>query len=401
MAADNETPPKKRPWRNRRRNGRGVPHNQGSENASAAQPPHNSLKPVPPKDESAVRRPYAALDLGTNNCRLLVAHPLGRGFRVIDAFSRIVRLGDGISRTGSISDAAMDRAVDALKVCRDKLNNRNVGRRRLIATEACRIAENGEEFIDRVRNEAGLELEIIDQETEARLSVSGSASLIDRDADGVVVFDIGGGSTELSWLDLSKSRRRSPLSAHKRIVDWTSLPLGVVRLADEFGGVEVTEETYEAMVQATLNEIQGFKGGLMARDAMDAGRSIHLLGTSGTVTTLAGVKLGLKRYDRRKVDGVWIDRQSMQDMAKKVLGWTYEQRRENGCIGPDRADLVLPGCAILEAICRSWPCERLRVADRGLREGILTTMMAEDGVWRNAGRGRRRNRLPHVKSGAH
>ncbi|MEM6666529.1 MAG: Ppx/GppA phosphatase family protein [Pseudomonadota bacterium] len=336
--------------------------------------------------------PYAALDLGTNNCRLLIAKPLPRGFRVIDAFSRIVRLGEGMSRTGAISDAAMDRAISALRVCRDKLETRHVGRARLIATEACRIASNGEEFLERVRDATGLDLEIVDRETEARLAVSGSASLVDREADGAMIFDIGGGSTELIWLDQTKSSRKSPLTAHRRIGGWTSVPLGVVKLSEMFGGERVTPEIFEAMVAETLKYLDDFGGGHAAKASMDDGGNIHLLGTSGTVTTLAGVYLDLPRYDRRRVDGVWLQRADMMDVTQRLLNLTHEERQLNGCIGTERADLVLPGCAILEAICRSWPCERLRVADRGLREGILTTLMAEDGVWLRHRRRPRRNR---------
>ena len=347
-------------------------------------------------------RPYAALDLGTNNCRLLIAQPMQRSFRVIDAFSRIVRLGEGVSQTGALSQEAMDRAVGALKVCRDKIAHRNVGRARMIATEACRIAENCREFLDRVKDEAGLELEIVDGETEARLAVSGSASLIDRNADGVVVFDIGGGSTELVWLDLSRQKGRSPLSAHKRIAGWTSMPLGVVKLAESHGGVDVTPEVFEAMVAETTAHLKGFAAGNQAAEAIGSGANVHLLGTSGTVTTLAGVLIGLARYDRRRVDGVWLARDDMRRITTEMVGWSYDRRRSNGCIGPERADLVLPGCAILEAILRMWPCERLRVADRGLREGILTTLMAEDGVWRQGNhrakrrRRRGRNRKPQT-----
>lgn len=322
---------------------------------------------------------FAALDLGTNNCRLLVAVPGRPGqFRVIDAFSRIVRLGEGLSASGRLGEAAMDRAVEALKVCADKLGNRAVRRARLIATEACRAAENGAEFLGRVEAETGLVLEIIDRETEARLAVSGCGSLVERDTDGVVLFDIGGGSSEIALIDLS--RQRTPrLASH--IVSWTSLPVGVVSLAERFGGRDVTRESFRAMVDDVAAHLLRFEGrGRL--DHMVAGSRFHLLGTSGTVTTLAGVHLGLERYDRRRVDGLWMDRGSVDGMVERLLGWDFHARVANPCIGADRADLVLAGCAILEAIREVWPSERLRVADRGLREGILSELMAEEGVWR-------------------
>ena len=322
---------------------------------------------------------FAALDLGTNNCRLLMAVPGRPGqFRVIDAFSRIVRLGEGLSTTGRLGDAAMDRAVGALKICADKLGGRDVVRARLIATEACRAAENGAEFLARVEAETGLDLEIIDRRTEARLAVSGCGSLVERDTDGVVLFDIGGGSSEIALIDLSK-HRTPRLASH--IVSWTSLPLGVVSLAERFGGKSVTPEVFDAMVAYVHEHLAGFAG----RNRLDHVRTtprFHLLGTSGTVTTLAGIHLDLERYDRRRVDGLWLTSHEVDLMMNRLRSWDFDARVSNPCIGADRADLVLAGCAILQAIREVWPSERLRVADRGLREGILTELMADDGVWR-------------------
>ena len=331
---------------------------------------------------------FAALDLGTNNCRLLVAIPTRYGqFRVIDAFSRIVRLGEGLTASGRLADAAMDRAVEALKVCGDKLRSRNVRHARLIATEACRAAANGAEFLARVEREAGLKLEIIDRQTEARLAVSGCGSLVERETQGVVLFDIGGGSSEIALIDLSRGRRSQRLANH--IVSWTSLPVGVVSLAERFGGRVVTPQSFSAMVDDVAEKLRSFEG----RDRLDHVREspgFHLLGTSGTVTTLAGVHLDLPRYDRRRVDGLWMDRASVDSMIERLLGWDFEDRVANPCIGADRADLVLAGCAILEAIRAVWPSQRLRVADRGLREGILSELMADAGVWRDMRWGRAR-----------
>ena len=348
---------------------------------AAQPPPSGSRQPYAPAHELPV---FAALDLGTNNCRLLVAVPTRYGqFRVIDAFSRIVRLGEGLSASGRLGDAAMDRAVEALKICGDKLRHRKIRRARLIATEACRSAANGREFLARVRNEAGLDLEIIDRQTEARLAVSGCGSLIERDTQGVVLFDIGGGSSEIALIDLS-GRRSQRLANH--IVSWTSLPVGVVSLAERFGGRTVTREIFAAMVDDVATYLTAFEGRHRLAHVV-AGSKFHLLGTSGTVTTLAGVHLDLERYDRRRVDGLWMDRDSVDAMIERLIGWDFQQRLANPCIGADRADLVLAGCAILEAIRAVWPSERLRVADRGLREGILSELMADEGAWRNNWRG--------------
>lgn len=340
--------------------------------ARAAAGADNSLPPV-----------YAALDLGTNNCRLLVAIPTKPGqFKVVDAFSRIVRLGEGLSRSGSLASSAMDRALGALEICSQKLSARRIAGARLIATEACRAAANGSEFLERVRRETGLDLKIVSRETEARLAVSGCGSLVDRSARGAVLFDIGGGSSEIALLDLREGHSRR-LSNH--IVAWTSLPVGVVSLAELYGGRHVSADLFQAMIDHVLEKIDAFP----ERDALDdlVGKpGFHLLGTSGTVTTLAGVQLGLERYDRRQVDGLWLTSADVDVLVKRIAGWSFEERIANPCIGSERADLVLAGCAILEAIRRVWPARSLRVADRGLREGLLTEMMVADGVWRRAPR---------------
>ncbi|WP_245450771.1 Ppx/GppA phosphatase family protein [Borborobacter arsenicus] len=348
--------------------------------AEVARPASPSPSPgAPRRADTGILPAFAALDLGTNNCRLLVAVPGRPGqFRVIDAFSRIVRLGEGLSSSGRLGQPAMDRAVEALKICSEKLRSRSISRARLIATEACRSAENGAEFLDRVETEAGLKLEIIDRQTEARLAVSGCGSLIERGTDGVVLFDIGGGSSEIALIDLSQSR--SPRLAN-HIVSWTSLPVGVVSLSEKFGGRHVTRESFAAMVGHVMTMLEAFEGRGRI-DHLVAGARFHLIGTSGTVTTLAGVHLGLERYDRRRVDGLWMDNDNVDLMIEKLLGWDFKARVANACIGADRADLVLAGCAILEAIRRVWPSDRLRVADRGLREGILSELMADAGVWR-------------------
>lgn len=334
------------------------------------------------RDESVPA--YAALDLGTNNCRLLVARPTRRGFHVIDAFSRIIRLGEGISATGRLSDAAMSRTRDALRVCAAKMARHNVVGARLVATEACRSAENGPAFIDGVRQDLGLHIEILTREAEAQLAVSGCASLIDDNSDLALVFDIGGGSSELIWLDLSRRRgnwRRSladRLEATECIAAWTSLPVGVVTLAERFGGRHVSEDVFESMVRAVMELLEPFEDEHGFSRHISSGR-VHFLGTSGTVTTLAGIQLQLHRYDRNRVDGCWLDSESVRQVTYDLLVQSYEERVAQPCIGKDRADLVLAGCAILEALMRIWPAQRLRVADRGLREGILATLMAADG----------------------
>jgi exopolyphosphatase/guanosine-5'-triphosphate,3'-diphosphate pyrophosphatase len=321
-------------------------------------------------------RLYGALDLGTNNCRLLIAAPAAGGFTVVDAFSRIVRLGERLSHTGNLHEQAMARTIAALRVCANKLRWRNVTKVRLVATEACRTAANGAHFIARVAGETGLRLEVIDRETEAGLAATGAEPLIDPGAESALVFDIGGGSTEIMWMVRD--------GAHFAIATWASLPAGVVSIAERFGGgVDVTPEVFAAM----RGHVRAPLGDFAARIAALSGgppRPSHLLGTSGTVTTIAGVHLGLPRYDRSRVDGCWLDSADIGRITGRLLAMSYENRAANPCIGRERADLVLAGCAILEEIRLAFPARRIRVADRGLREGILVMLMQRDGTYGRA-----------------
>lgn len=331
--------------------------------------------PADAPSRSTVGPCYAALDLGTNNCRLLIARPSPEGFRVVDSFSRIVRLGEGLAHTGRLSEGAVARTLAALDVCREKLESRRVTRSRLIATEACRAAANGPDFIARVARQTGLALEIVDRETEAGLATAGCAALADDQAAGVLLFDIGGGSSEIVWL--CPNRRGGETGWPKQLGAWTSLRLGVVSLAETFGGRSVTAEIFEAMVSHVMAELGDFAA--KARSEPRCPR-FHLLGTSGTVTTMAGVHLGLPRYDRRRIDGLWMSSREIDEAVARLRAMSFEARVAHGCIGPDRADLVLAGCAIFEAIRRCFPCDRLRIADRGLREGLLMQMMERDGI---------------------
>jgi exopolyphosphatase / guanosine-5'-triphosphate,3'-diphosphate pyrophosphatase len=315
---------------------------------------------------------YAALDLGTNNCRLLVARGTPRSrsnsFTVIDAFSRIVRLGEGLAASGSLCDAAMDRTIAALKICAGKVAAHRVNGARFIATEACRRAANCAEFMARVRAETKLDLEIISTEEEARLVVAGCSPLLDCTVPHALVFDIGGGSTELAWVRLHGD------GSDPEILDSLSLPHGVVTLSDRYGGCEVSETTYNAMVEeihAAIRDVEARHG--ICRHI--AAGSVQMLGSSGTVTTLAAVHLSLPRYSRRRVDGATLSFDELRCASRQLAQQSHEERAGHPCIGFERADLVLAGCAILEAICLLWPVGRLRVADRGIREGILLGLM--------------------------
>jgi len=315
----------------------------------------------------STRQAYAAIDLGTNNCRLLIARPSDENFVVIDAFSRVVRLGEGLAQTGRLSDAAMDRALVALRVCSEKLRKRNVHLARSVATEACRRATNGAEFIERVRQETGIALDIISAQEEARLAVLGCHILLEDGIGPAVIFDIGGGSTELVLIE--------PGGPVPRIVDWHSVPWGVVSLSETCGaepdGAEARLARYAEMKARVVNSFADFA----ERIAPQQTPQLRLLGTSGTVTTLASVHLGLPQYDRKMVDGLIVPGAAMREVASRLSGMSLEQRRRQSCIGNERAELVVAGCAILEAIMDIWPAPRLGVADRGIREGILRSLI--------------------------
>ena len=354
----------------------------GTENVMAealAQPQASAGRPA----QSAPAH-FAALDLGTNNCRLLIAARTARGFRIVDAYSRIVRLGEGLSRSGRLSDEAMERALSALGVCADKVRRHEPVKLRAIATQACRSAENGAEFLKRVRERTGIALDIISPREEAQLSVAGCSNLIDASSDAALVLDVGGGSTELAWLDLRGWQPERGLPAIKA---WLSIPIGVVTLAERFPEDETSGDVwFRAMVEAVRGPIAGFASAEPLRDLFDTGRC-HLIGTSGAITSLAGLHLRLPRYERSKVDGLWMSRTECEDVRVRLTALTTRERAAQPCIGPDRADLVLAGAAILEAVQEVWPCERVRVADRGLREGVLISLMNE-----RRRRGRRRRR---------
>ena len=334
----------------------------GSADQRQASPPRNGQK-------FHSRRSFGALDLGTNNCRLLVARPAEDGFTVIDAFSRIVRLGEGLSTTGRLSDGAIERAIAALSICAEKLRRRHVSLSRSVATEACRRAANGRYFVRRVREETGIALDIISPQEEARLAVLGCHILLEPGEGPALIFDIGGGSTELVLIE--------PGGEEPKILSWYSAPWGVVSLAEkEFNDLTTLEDrlaTYERMRNRVAASFADFASTLPT-----IGYQPRLLGTSGTVTTLASVHLGLPSYDRSMIDGLVLPSEALRAVSTDLAHKSVAERADVPCIGSERADLVVAGCAILEAIMDIWPAERIGIADRGIREGILRSMMAKE-----------------------
>jgi len=354
-------------------------NSRGEANSSGQQPDSSSQalgKKRPRKNQNS-NRPrrsavYSAIDLGTNNCRLLIAKQSQSGFRVIDAFSRIVRLGEGVGADNRLSEEAMDRTIEALKVCAEKLARRNVNCMRHVATEACRIADNSAEFVARVKQETGINLDVISAGEEARLAVLGCQSLIAPEMKNVLVFDIGGGSTELIWV---KCRKGSVNEIH----GWMSVPWGVVNLTEKYAApaTQDSSKNYGDMVETIAGQLQAFENA-HELSAVLGGEDTQFLGTSGTVTTLASLHLGLPRYIRDKVDGAWMKSEDISVLSRRVAEMSPQERAAEPCIGEERADLVVAGCAILEAILNMWPMPSLRVADRGIREGILRGLMQID-----------------------
>lgn len=348
-------------------------------------------------DTPAPKRPdpaalYAALDLGTNSCRMLVAQPKGAQFHVIDSFSKSVQLGTGLEATGRLSRGSISRTIQALRICQKKLRHHNVKRMRLVATEACRRAQNANELINRARRETGLRIEIIPPEEEACLAVISCAPLVSTKTEQLLVVDIGGGSTELVWIDLSKvpmpDRPRSIMRLHKgfnfentpfpaaKVVDWISVPLGVATLKEQFSDVEDDAARFALMSWYFEENLQEFT----PYEALHARKGFQIVGTSGTVTTVAASHLGLKRYDRNKVDGLRMTSDQIDRVIHEYLSLGPVGRHNDPRIGRDRSTLIMSGSAILQALMRIWPTDQLSVADRGLREGLLYAQMSDDGV---------------------
>lgn len=333
---------------------------------------------------------YAAIDLGTNNCRLLVARREGETFRVIDSYSQVVRLGEGLASSGRLSDAAMERAFASFVAIRKKLKHHGVAHIRCIATEACRKAENGPGFIKLARDKYGMSFKVIGAREEAKLAAIGCHDLLEPEANLVMVLDIGGGSTEIAFMDLNALEERTlpHLVKSTPIKAWGSFPLGVVTLTESFSHLG-EGLAFKAMLEHALSTFRKWKVGKSYYDLMQA-NGAYMIGTSGTVTCLAGVHLKLDTYRRDRVDGVWMSREDMFKVIEMLDQGGREGRLALPTVGRDRADLMMSGCAILQAACTLWPTERLRVADRGLREGLLLSMMY--GAKRRRGRGGRKNR---------
>jgi exopolyphosphatase/guanosine-5'-triphosphate,3'-diphosphate pyrophosphatase len=330
---------------------------------------------------------YAALDLGTNNCRLLIAgaaqdsspkeppknHPQ---LHVLDSFSRIVRLGEGVIDSGQLSDAAMERTLEALVQCQKKLGRFPNWRGRFVATDACRRAANSKDFLLQVQQHTGLAIDIISTEEEAGLAFRGCASLLKKTPRHALMIDIGGGSTEFMWVEVTEGEHHHlPLVPH-HVHHWFSLPYGVMNLSEKFGGAGVTEIYFEEMVRYLSHQLHEADTGQRIAQ-MAAKNELQLLSTSGTVTTLAAIFLGLQRYERARIDGITLGTDKIRQSIDAILQMRASERFYHPCIGSERSDYIITGCAIFEAICRVWAMKTITIADRGVREGIILSLLAE------------------------
>lgn len=327
---------------------------------------------------------YAALDLGTNNCRLLIAsqrqcETKEFALNVVDSYSRIVRLGEGVSETGRFSEVAMERTLEALRQCKKKLDKHHVKAGRFIATEACRQAANTPHFLMRVKKETGLDIEVISAAEEANLAFRGCVSLVKPEPHRALMLDIGGGSTEFMWVEVDEAHPHPstlPVVSHK-VLDWFSMPHGVMNLSEKFGGAQFAEVYFEEMVEYLEQQLLKFRRYEEIAEAVKQ-KQVQLFSTSGTVTTLAAIYLGLPRYERSKIDGISIETEQLRDAINSILNMRASERFHHPCIGSDRSDYIISGCAIFEALCRLCPVEHITIADRGVREGIIFSLVAEE-----------------------
>lgn len=319
---------------------------------------------------------HAVIDLGTNNCRMLIADSLvsayrgpsrlphsAQRFHIVDSFSKVVRLGEGLARSNQLSEAAMQRTLAALTTCAARIRAQGVSQVRAVATEACRRASNGAQFVAEVQRVTGLTLDIISSEEEARLGLDACAPLLSSRFQHALVYDIGGGSTEVSFLQV-------PARGSYRLISTASLPYGVVTLAED------PNAHYEDIVRSVGARIRKLAFFAQVGAALSAGQ-VQFVGMSTTVTTLAALSKGLKRYNRNLIDGSRLKVSEMQQQIYRLRDIALRKDPMPSTIGRGRTDLVLPGCAVLEGIVSAWSFRATDVADRGLREGLLATLLAE------------------------
>lgn len=294
----------------------------------------------------------AAIDLGTNSARLLIATRGASGEMEILVLKRVItRLGGGFTRERGISPAACDRTLSALRDFSREMRKTGVSHTRAVATSAVRDAVNGREFVERVYAETGIRLDIIDGREEALLTLNGVVSGLGRSGDSIV-FDIGGGSTEYTL-----ARGKTPLFTR-------SLPLGVVRLTEGKGSLEAMDDKVRRELKALMMEVEGSGLGSFPEGAT-------LIGTAGTPTTLAAMDLKLARYDHHKVHGHVLGISTVRELFETVCPLTAEERLHVPGIEKGREDLVVAGFLVTLRTMELFGFDRFTVSDAGLLEGLL------------------------------
>ena len=303
---------------------------------------------------------YAAIDLGTNTCLLLVAEWDGQELHPLVREMRVVRLGENLDRTGRISSTALDRATAALTEYRDIITSSGCQEMRCVATSAFRDAPNKDELTERIRNITGLEIEEISGEEEARLVHRAVQEAFPEETGERASVDVGGGSTEIIF------------DKQGHLHEVHSLPLGSVRLTERHFSHDPPAAVEVAALRDNISTVLE-DSGLPTKVA-------SLIGVGGTATTLAAIHLELEDYDPVKVHGRILKQRDLETILERCLALPYEQRVRLPGLHPGRADVIMAGTIILLAIMGHLQDKMIRISDRGIRWGIIAEMIRSQGV---------------------
>jgi exopolyphosphatase/guanosine-5'-triphosphate,3'-diphosphate pyrophosphatase len=319
-----------------------------------------------------------------------------RRLKVIDSFAKIISLGEGIKQTGVLSEEAIERTIVALRACKKKLDSHRIYKMRAVATEACRQASNTKSLIERVNSEIGVDLEVISPQEEARLVLKGCSGVISDEKNYGILMDIGGGSTEVVWLKINKGMTRPTIS----VIDSISLPFGVVTISDTYTHSKNNQEIYTVLRKNILSTIDTFMKKNNIRTNFSKG-DVQVITSSGTTTTLGSLTLGLSTYDRSSVDGKDFSSKKIVEVGEELLSrylsstpTTVKLGKEKNFItnkffdhvldksseefkifAYNRMGLLAAGVVIINSILESIGDCLVRIADRGVREGILYDLM--------------------------
>lgn len=301
---------------------------------------------------------FAAIDLGSNTFRFLIASTsIDKPWQVDCYKGTIVRLGEGLQASGVLCAAAMQRGEKAIAEFRALLDQHHIplSHVRAVSTAAMRSAANSDEFIQRVLNRTGIQIEVISGDEEAATSLLGSCAVLDSaHAEDMLLFDIGGGSTE--FVRAKQGKRDHAISC----------PLGVVRLVEaHLHSDPPSAEDYQCMISAADQHLEAVQQAWQGREA-----PASLVGTAGTVTTMAATLLNLYPYQSEPINNFIIHTSAFSDLRHRLLALTHAERQQITTIEPQRADLMIAGCAIIDAIFERWGHQQIITVDAGLLEGV-------------------------------